>query len=63
MREPRSDMTGDDARGRPAGPVGPARWGPASWWRIGLVALLGLIVLLLVMGGGFWYAEPVDVPR
>ena len=39
------------------------RWGPASWWRLGLLALLGLMVLLLVLGGGFWQAEPVDVPR
>ena len=29
--------------------VPPTRWGPASWWRIGLVALLVLIVVLAVM--------------
>ena len=25
------------------------RWGPASWWRIGLVALAVLIAVLLIM--------------
>lgn len=39
------------------------RYGPASWSRLGLVALLGLMVLLLILGGGFWQADPVDVPR
>ena len=43
------------------GPLG--RWGPASYWRLGLVAMLGMMVLILVLGGGFWQAEPVDVPR
>ena len=48
----------------PDGMPGPmARWGPASWWRIGLVAMLGLMVLLLLLGGGFWQAAPVDAPR
>ena len=40
-----------------------ARLGPASWWRLGLVALLGVMVVILALGGGFWQAEPVDVPR
>ena len=44
-----------------SGPLG--RWGPASYWRLGLVAMLGMMVLILVLGGGFWQAEPVDVPR
>ena len=39
------------------------RWGPASWWRLGLVALLGLLVALVLMGGGFWSAAPVEAPR
>lgn len=26
----------------------PARWGPASWWRVGLVAMAVMIFVLLV---------------
>ena len=32
--------------------VPPTRWGPASWWRMGLVALAVLIAVLAVMR--FW---------
>ena len=47
---------------RPDGAV-PRRWGPASWFRLGLVALLALIVGLAIAGGAFWTAAPVDAPR
>ena len=64
----RADMPAHDARGEAMPPVaavpGPLnRWGPASYWRLGLVALLGLMIVILALGGGFWTAEPIDTPR
>ena len=41
----------------------PRRWGPASWWRFGLLALLALIVGIALAGGAFWTAVPADAPR
>ena len=47
----------------PVATPAPRRWGPASWWRLGLVALLALLIGIALSGGAFWTATPVDAPR
>ena len=42
----RREAPDEPASERPA--VQPSRWGPASWWRIGLVAMAAMILVLLV---------------
>lgn len=47
-KQPKELAPEEDLLGHEPETLGPARWGPASHWRLGVAALAVLILLLLI---------------